>query len=69
MGSGTGDKAEGKVDEPKGKAKETLGGATGDTDTEAEGKVDQAKGKGKEALGDVKNAGQKAKEGVKRAVS
>jgi uncharacterized protein YjbJ (UPF0337 family) len=64
MGSGTGDKAEGKVDQVKGKAKQ----AFGDRDTRAEGKGDELKGKAKDAAGDVKNAGQKAKDGVKKAL-
>jgi uncharacterized protein YjbJ (UPF0337 family) len=67
MGAGTGDKAEGKVDELKGKVKEGVGGATGNRDMEAEGEIDQAKGKGKQAWGDVKNAARKAKDAVKDA--
>jgi uncharacterized protein YjbJ (UPF0337 family) len=67
MGSGTGDKAEGKWDEVKGKVKEGVGDATDDRDLEDEGKVDQAKGKTKQAWGDAKNAGQKVKEGIKDA--
>jgi uncharacterized protein YjbJ (UPF0337 family) len=67
MGSGTGDKAEGKIDELKGKAKEGFGKVTDDEETEAEGKLDQAKGGGKQAWGDVKNAGDKVKESIKDA--
>jgi uncharacterized protein YjbJ (UPF0337 family) len=65
MGAGTGDKAEGKWDEVKGKVKEGVGDATDDESLETEGKKDQLKGKGKEAWGDVKNAGEKVKEAVK----
>ncbi len=65
MGSGTGDKAEGKWDEVKGKVKEGVGDATDNESLEAEGKLDQAKGEGKQAWGDVKNAGQRAKEAIK----
>jgi uncharacterized protein YjbJ (UPF0337 family) len=49
------DKASNKVDEVAGKAKEALGRATGDRETEAEGKTDQAKA-------DLKNAGEKVKD-------
>jgi uncharacterized protein YjbJ (UPF0337 family) len=68
MGSGTRDRAEGKVDEVKGKAKEAFGRTTGDASTEGEGAVDQIAGKGKQVKGDLKNAGRKAKQGVKKAV-
>jgi uncharacterized protein YjbJ (UPF0337 family) len=65
MGKGTGDKAEGRLDELKGKVKEKFGQATDNPTKEAEGKVDQVKGKGKQAWGDVKNAGQKVQEAAK----
>ncbi len=64
MGSGTGDKAEGKWDEVKGKAKEKFGDATDDEDMQAEGAKDELKGKGKQAWGNVKNAGENVKEAV-----
>jgi uncharacterized protein YjbJ (UPF0337 family) len=67
MGSGTGDKAEGKWDQMKGKVKEGVGDATEDESLEAEGKKDQLKGKGKQAWGEVKNAGQRVKEAAKDA--
>lgn len=44
----------GKVDELKGKAKQGIGGATGDHGLQGEGLVDEAKGKVKQAWGDVK---------------
>ncbi|MFL6415374.1 MAG: CsbD family protein [Bryobacteraceae bacterium] len=46
----------GKVDELKGKAKEAVGGATGNPDLHDEGVVDEGKGKLKQAYGDVKDA-------------
>lgn len=46
----------GKVDEVKGKAKQTVGGATGDHGLQGEGMVDEAKGKVKQAYGDMKDA-------------
>jgi uncharacterized protein YjbJ (UPF0337 family) len=67
MGSGTGDKAEGKWDEVKGKVKEGVGDATEDESLEAEGKKDQLKGQGKQVWGDAKNAGQRVKEAAKDA--
>jgi len=54
----------GKVDEVKGKAKQTVGGATGDHELQGEGLVDEAKGKVKQAYGDVKDA---IKHGDKKA--
>ena len=56
--SGT-DKAKNKVDEIAGKAKETLGRATGDRSTENEGKADQAKSS-------LKDAGEKVKDAFKK---
>jgi uncharacterized protein YjbJ (UPF0337 family) len=68
MGAGTGDKAEGKLDELKGKVKEGVGDATGNRDLEAEGEVDQTRGKAKQAWGDVKNAGENAKDAIDDAI-
>ena len=56
--SGT-DKVKNKIDEAGGKAKEALGRATGDRSTENEGRKDQAKS-------DLKQAGEKVKDAVKR---
>jgi uncharacterized protein YjbJ (UPF0337 family) len=47
---------EGKFDELKGKAKEALGEATDDEQTESEGKLDQAKGNAKQAWEKAKDA-------------
>jgi uncharacterized protein YjbJ (UPF0337 family) len=46
------------MDDLEGKAKEGLGRATGDRDTEAEGRTDQAKS-------DLKQAGEKVKDAFK----
>ncbi|HME46936.1 CsbD family protein [Mycobacterium sp.] len=53
--SGT-DKAKNKIEDLAGKAKETVGKATGDRDTQAEGKGDQAKSSLKDAGEKVKDA-------------
>ena len=52
------DKAKNKIDDVGGKAKETLGKATGDKSTENEGRKDQAKA-------DLKDAGEKVKDAFK----
>jgi uncharacterized protein YjbJ (UPF0337 family) len=52
------DKAKNAVEDAAGKAKETLGKATGDKSTENEGKGDQAKS-------DIKDAGEKVKDAFK----
>ena len=49
------DKAENKVENLKGKGKESAGKATGNEQLEAEGKGDQASSKVKDAVGDVKD--------------
>jgi uncharacterized protein YjbJ (UPF0337 family) len=55
----TENKAANKVTETKGKVKEGLGKATGDEEMEAEGKTDQAKG-------NLKQAGEKVKDALKK---
>ncbi len=57
--SGT-DKAQNKIDELKGQAKEGFGKVTDDESTEAEGRADQAKA-------NVKQAGEKVKDAAKNA--
>jgi uncharacterized protein YjbJ (UPF0337 family) len=52
------DKIKNAVEDVEGKAKEALGRATGDRDTEAEGRTDQAKS-------DLKDAGEKVKDAFK----
>ena len=56
---GANDKISNKLDDMTGKAKEGLGKATGDRDTENEGKVDQAKSS-------LKDAGEKVKDAFKK---
>jgi uncharacterized protein YjbJ (UPF0337 family) len=55
---GASDKVSNKIDDMAGKAKEGVGKATGDKDTENEGKVDQAKSS-------LKDAGEKVKDAFK----
>jgi uncharacterized protein YjbJ (UPF0337 family) len=45
----------GKVDELKGKAKQAVGGATGNPNLHDEGVLDEGKGKVKQAYGDLKD--------------
>ncbi|WP_216898377.1 CsbD family protein [Nocardia alni] len=52
------DKAKNKLDDLAGKAKEKVGEATGDRDTQNEGKADQAKS-------NLKDAGEKVKDTFK----
>lgn len=44
---------DGTTDDLKGRAKDAVGGLTGDSSMQAEGKWDQMKGKAKDALGDA----------------
>jgi uncharacterized protein YjbJ (UPF0337 family) len=55
---GTDDKIENKTEELAGKAKETVGEASGDRDLQAEGQADQTKG-------NLKQAGEKVKDAFK----
>ncbi|MEZ0579971.1 CsbD family protein [Nocardioides sp. MH1] len=55
---GNDDKLKNAADDKVGKAKETLGKATGDDDLEGEGKVDQTKA-------NLKQAGEKVKDAFK----
>jgi uncharacterized protein YjbJ (UPF0337 family) len=61
------DRAEGMLDETKGKAKQGLGDLTGDDRTKAEGMIDEAKGKAEQAWGDIKDAADDMKDDVERA--
>ncbi|ATY13028.1 CsbD family protein [Amycolatopsis sp. AA4] len=56
-----GDKARNKAEELKGRAKETVGKATGNEQWEAEGKAEQGKG-------NLKQAGEKVKDAVEGVV-
>ena len=53
------DKAKDKAEEVKGRAKQVVGAATGDESTRREGRVDEAKG-------NVKQAGEKVKDALRR---
>ena len=53
--TGTQDHLEGTGDKAKGRAKQALGGLTGDRSQQAEGMLDETKGKAKHGLGDVKD--------------
>jgi uncharacterized protein YjbJ (UPF0337 family) len=55
---GLDDKLSNKGEDAKGKAKEAVGGATGDEELERQGKGDQAKS-------DIKDAGEKIKDAFK----
>jgi uncharacterized protein YjbJ (UPF0337 family) len=50
----TRDRAEGALDEAKGRGKQAWGDATDDEQTHDEGQVDEAKGKAKQAWSEVK---------------
>jgi uncharacterized protein YjbJ (UPF0337 family) len=49
------DRVSGIADQVKGKAKETAGDVTGDSQQQGEGKVDQVKGNAKEGMADAKD--------------
>jgi uncharacterized protein YjbJ (UPF0337 family) len=53
--SGARDRAEGTVDEAKGKAKQAWGDLTGDERLKSEGMADEVKGQAKQAWGNVKD--------------
>jgi uncharacterized protein YjbJ (UPF0337 family) len=53
------DKVKNKIDDLAGRAKETVGRATGDPDTRNEGRADQAKSS-------LKDAGEKVKDAFKK---
>jgi uncharacterized protein YjbJ (UPF0337 family) len=61
------DKAKGKLDQGKGKVKESIGKLGGDRSTEWGGKIDQAKGKVEEGVGDVKGALAEKEDAAERA--
>jgi uncharacterized protein YjbJ (UPF0337 family) len=58
---GNADKASNKVEDLKGKVKETTGRVTGDKDLESQGKVDQVKAAAKGVGEEIKDAGNKIK--------
>lgn len=63
---GTQDKASNKVQDVKGKVKETVGKATGDEDLENEGQSDQVKASVKDVGEKVKDAASAIKDAVTR---
>ena len=54
------DKAKNKVEEMEGRAKQIVGSATGDSETQREGRFEEAKG-------NLKQAGEKVKDAVRKA--
>lgn len=66
--SGTRDRAEGTIEEMKGKGKQAWGDLTDDERTKAEGMLDEAKGKGQQALGDLKDEADKLKDDIERRI-
>jgi uncharacterized protein YjbJ (UPF0337 family) len=56
------DRIEGSAEQAKGKIKETVGKATGDSKLQGEGKADQAAGKIQNAVGGIKDAAKEALE-------
>jgi uncharacterized protein YjbJ (UPF0337 family) len=60
------DKAENKVEDLKGRGKESAGKASGDHDLEAEGRADQTSAKVKDAGEKVKDATDKVGDAFKR---
>lgn len=59
---GVGDKFENKAEDFSGKAKETIGDATGDDQLKAEGATDQVKAKAKDVGEKVKDLGADVKD-------
>jgi uncharacterized protein YjbJ (UPF0337 family) len=57
---GTTDKAKDKLQELEGRAKQVAGAVKGDTSTEHEGRMEETKG-------DLKQAGEKVKDAVRRS--
>jgi len=60
------DRAEGLVDQGKGKVKQGLGDLTDDKQTKGEGQIDEVKGKGEQAMGDLKDAAGDLKDTLER---
>ena len=63
---GTKDRASNKMQDAKGKVKETVGSAVGNKDLENKGKTDQAKAGLKDSGEDLKDAAHKVKDAVTR---
>lgn len=56
----------GAADKIKGAAKDAAGRVTGDEKLQAEGKADKAEGAVRQSVGDVKDAGRKVSDAIKR---
>jgi uncharacterized protein YjbJ (UPF0337 family) len=65
--SGMKDRAEGTIDEAKGKAKQAWGDLSDDDKMKAEGMLDEVKGKAEQVWGDIKDAADDMKDDVERA--
>ena len=60
---------DGKIDQAKGRAKQAVGGLTGDEKMKAEGEMDEAGGKVEEAVGKVQRKTVAAVEKMRDAVT
>jgi uncharacterized protein YjbJ (UPF0337 family) len=56
----------GTADKVKGSVKDAAGRMTGDKDLQAEGKADKVAGATRQTAGDIKDAGRKVSDAVKR---
>jgi uncharacterized protein YjbJ (UPF0337 family) len=56
----------GAAQKAKGAVKDAAGGLTGDEKLQAEGKADKAKGAARQSAGDIKDAGRKVVDSLKR---
>jgi len=68
MGLPNRDEVEGKLDQAKGKAKETIGRAINDDELEAEGRADHAGGKVEEGFGKARRKVGEAVEDIGDAI-
>lgn len=64
MTDGMQDKAQGKVDELKGRGKSALGNVTGNQQMEAEGNADKLKGKVEQGVGNLKDKADDVKDTI-----
>jgi uncharacterized protein YjbJ (UPF0337 family) len=56
----------GAAQKAKGAVKDAAGGLTGDKKVQAEGKADKAEGAARQSAGDIKDAGRKVVDSLKR---
>ena len=66
--SGTRDRAEGTVDEMKGKGKQAWGDLTDDNQTKGEGMIDEAKGNIQQGIGGLKDKVDELKDDAERRI-